>query len=62
MINYYLELFKKPKVMWTMLDTFAMLGLALGILLLIALIMFLIAFIVGKIENRKKKKYKPNIW
>lgn len=54
MINYFIELFKKPQYLWTSLDELAMTGLVVALLIVIAAISIGIWLLV---ELRKKSKY-----
>lgn len=53
MINYFIELFKKPQYLWTSLDELAMTGLVVALLIVIAAISIVIWLLV---ELRKKKQ------
>lgn len=55
MINYFIDLFKKPLYQWSLLDDLAMVGLIIGIAIIIFAVWFLIWFIR---ELKKEKRYK----
>ena len=54
MIDYFKELFNKPKYMWTSLDDLAITGLVLGFIIIVGLIWIGVWLIL---ELRKKHKY-----
>lgn len=52
MINYFIDLFKKPYYQWSLLDDLAIVGLVIGI----AIIIFAVWFLIWFIMDLKKKK------
>ena len=56
MIDYFIDLFKKPKYLWTTLDDFAVMGLIIGVLVVIFLIWFGVYLILDARKNYKFKK------
>lgn len=55
MIDYFIELFTKPKYQWTALDNLALTGLIVGVLLIIGIIWFAIWFTLELIKEHKYK-------
>ncbi len=55
MINYFKDLFTKPKYQWTALDEWVVIGLAFAVLIIVGLIWLGIYILL---DLRKKYKYK----
>ena len=55
MLDYFVDLFKKPQYQWSLLDSLAFVGLIIGVLIVIGIIWFVIWFIR---ELKKEKRFK----
>ena len=53
MIDYYMEIFNKPMVLWTFLEELAIAGLFIGLVVVVTLICLLVELIVIKIKGSK---------
>ena len=51
MIDYYMEIFNKPMVLWTFLEELAIAGLFIGLVVVVTLICLLVELIVIKIKG-----------
>lgn len=57
MINYFIDLFKKPKYLWTTLDDWAVIGLIFVVCIILFLFYVISWFIVDWLKKCKFKKY-----
>ena len=56
MINYFKELFNKPKYLWTTLDDFAVIGLVFAVCVVLFLVYVGVILLIDLIKKRKFKK------
>ena len=56
MINYFKDLFTKPKYLWTSLDELALAGLIIGALIIVFSIWCLCYWICAKISDKRHSK------
>lgn len=56
MIDYYIDLFTKPKYLWSSIDELALIGLILAFLIIIFSIWFLVYWICLSICDKKHSR------